>query len=495
MKKQFKNLFILASVVLPLMSCEFLQGTLSSEMEKKVQEETGKASIASKYWFYNGTKTDDMSTKLELGSENYEDVSLLVNFAKKVALQSENPSGYIELSYVDSDGISATKKIPSITGSFTEDFTAYKVNMANVLSYFDTTTIPSGVASMEIKISGFVCAEGNQNGRSIPALVHKMTIMPLYSSYEIDFSTCWYKDGDYVSFQLNGDVTVPSKTIVSEEGFEFEISSKDSEIFFTPKENLFEKVGQASFLLNDILPKTSGESYSKKITLNFVKDAIVIDGKEDLNYSNERASSVLDTSGDQNAFSSKGYDVSANADITKLSLVNDSENLYISVAGNLSFTWNDGLVIMIAKEGVSQQVDRSIYKACDNENLKPLVKQTPFAYLYHKPGNENSGTGKWAIYSSVTGSTKEITENCAASPQGWTDSTTGIFLEYAIPLSDLELNADDDIYVIACASLHWDDGAAVCDIAPNESLTEKYTNEDRTEVMYDFSKGLHYIVK
>ena len=117
-----------------------------------------------------------------------EDVSLLVNFAKKVALQNENPSGYIELSYVDSDGISATKKIPSITGSFTEDFTAYKVNMANVLSYFDTKTIPSGVASMEIKISGFVCAEGNQNGRSIPALVHKMTIMPLYSSYDVDFS-------------------------------------------------------------------------------------------------------------------------------------------------------------------------------------------------------------------------------------------------------------------------------------------------------------------
>lgn len=488
MKRYTKKIVFILGLVFLLASCEQLQGLLSSEMEKAVSESTGKASIASKYWYYNGTKDTDMTKSIEVGTDCYESASLLVSFGKKVALQNANPSGYIVLTYTDAEGLIATKTIPNLTGTFTEDFTGFKVSMVPVLSYFDTVTIPSGTASMEIKISGFVCAEGKQSGRALAALVHTMTIMPLFPDFEIDFSTCWYKSGDYVALPLNGEITVPEKIITTKDGSRFTLAAGKSEIKLTPIENIFGKSGSTSFILQDILPLTAGDSYEQEITVNFVKNAIVMDGKEDLNYSVERAVFTEDVAGDQNAFAELGYDVTGNADITKLSVVNDDTYLYIGVSGNLAITWNDGLVVMIAKEGQSQ-VTRDMYRAAEKESLKPLVAQIPFAYLYHKPGNENTGTGKWGAYTSLN----DITSNCRVSPAGWTDSATGTFLEYAFPLADLGLSKDDVISVAALASLHWDDGVALCDIVPDSVLYKE--NLNRTEVMYDFSKGLQFTVK
>lgn len=492
--KRTNRLFLILIALLVLTGCEFLQSSLSSEIEKSVLEDSGIATISSANWYYNGTKDTNMKELTSLGSENYVASSVLVSFGKQVALKSENPVGSIELTYTGEDGLSTKKTFQQLSGSFTQDYRGYKINMADVLAYFDTTTIPSGTASMTIKVGGFVCAEGSQSGRAIPAIEHKMTIMPLFKSYDVDFSTCWYKEGDYVSIPLNGKVTVSSNNVKSSNGDEFSITTKENEILLTPTTNIFGKESTTTISLLDIMAENAGDSYSTTLNLNFVKNAIVMDGKEDINYSNERAASVTDDSSDQSAFASLGYDVSSNADITKLSIVNDAENLYIGVAGNLSFTWNDGLVIMIAKDG-GKKVDTSIYSSANIENLKPLVSKNPFAYIYHKPGNENSGLGKLGVYCNLTGTTTEITSNCEASPEGWTENETGTFLEYSIPLSKLGLTANDEISVIVAASLHWNEGYAVCDVAPNAGLVEKYTNANRTEVMYDFSNGLMYTVK
>ena len=492
--KKLNRLFLILITLLVLTGCEFLQNSLSSEMEKNVLEQSGTATFASNYWYYNGTKSTNMKDFCTEGSDKYISSSLLVSFGKKVALKSENPIGAIEITYTGEDGLSTKKTFQQLSGSFTQDYRGYKINMADVLAYFDTKTIPSGTASMTVKIGGFVCAEGAQNGRAIPAVEHTITIMPLFSSFDVDFSTCWYKDGDYVSIPLSGKISIPSKELTSSNGDKFLVSSNENEIILTPKTSILEKEGSTSINLTDILPESAGDSYSATIKLNFVKNAIVMDGKEDINYSNEKAVSVTDDEGDQSAFAGLGYDVSSKADITKLSIVNDAENLYIGVAGNLSFTWKDGLVIMIAKDG-GKKVDTSIYSSANKETLKPLVSKNPFAYIYHKPGNENSGLGKLGVYCNLTGTTTEITSNCEASPEGWTENETGTFLEYSIPLSKLGLTANDEISVIAVSSLHWDDGYAVCDVAPNAGLVEKYTNTDRTEVMYDFSNGIMYTVK
>lgn len=491
--KKLNRLFLILTTLLVLTGCEFLQNSLSSEMEKNVLEQSGTATFASNYWYYNGTKDTNMQELTTPGADEYVASSLLVSFGKKVALKSENPAGSIEITYVAEDGLTTSKTIQGISGSFTSDFTGYKINMNDVLAYFDTVTIPSGTASMTVKIGGFVCAEGNQNGRSIPAIEHKLTVMPLFTNFDIDFSTCWYKEGDYVSIPVNGKVFVPSKELTSSNGDKFLVSSNENEIILTPETSIFEKEGTTSIKLTDILPESAGDSYSATIKLNFVKNAIVMDGKEDINYSNERAVSVTDDEGDQSAFAELGYDVSSNADITKLSIVNDAENLYIGVAGNLSFTWNDGLVIMIAKDG-GKEIARTEYQAASTESFK-RGSDKPFAYLYHKPGaGGNSVAGEFGVYSNSTGTKTNITANSVANPTGWTISSTGTFLEYSIPLADLGLTKDDPISVIAVSSLNWDEGNAVCDVAPNAGVS-KSLDDNNMSVQYDFSNGIMYTVK
>ena len=491
--KKLNRLFLILITLLVLTGCEFLQNSLSSEMEKNVLEQSGTATFASNYWYYNGTKSTNMKDFCTEGSDKYISSSLLVSFGKKVALKSENPIGAIEITYIGSDNLQTTKQIQSITGSFTSDYTGYKIDMSDVLKYFDTVTIPSGTASMTVKIGGFVCAEGAQNGRAIPAVEHTITIMPLFSSFDVDFSTCWYKDGDYVSIPLNGKISIPSKELTSSNGDKFLVSSNENEIILTPKTSVLEKEGSTSINLTDILPESAGDSYSATIKLNFVKNAIVMDGKEDINYSNESAVSVTDDEGDQSAFAGLGYDVSSNADITKLSIVNDDKNLYIGVAGNLSFTWNDGLVIMIAKDG-GNEIARTEYQAASTESFK-RGSDKPFAYLYHKPGaGGDSVAGEFGVYSNSTGTKTNITANSVANPAGWTTSSTGTFLEYSIPLADLALTKDDVISVIAVSSLHWDEGNAVCDVTPNAGVS-KSLDDNNMSVQYDFSNGIMYTVK
>ncbi|MBQ4553724.1 MAG: hypothetical protein IJA53_01330 [Spirochaetaceae bacterium] len=491
--KRTNRLFLILIALLVLTGCEFLQSSLSSEIEKSVLEDSGIATISSANWYYNGTKDTNMKELTSLGSENYVASSVLVSFGKQVALKSENPVGSIELTYTGEDGLSTKKTFQQLSGSFTQDYRGYKINMADVLAYFDTTTIPSGTASMTIKVGGFVCAEGSQSGRAIPAIEHKMTIMPLFKSYDVDFSTCWYKEGDYVSIPLNGKVTVSLNNVKSSNGDEFSITTKENEILLTPTTNIFGKESTTTISLLDIMAENAGDSYSTTLNLNFVKNAIVMDGKEDINYSNERAVSVTDDSSDQSAFAGLGYDVSSNADITKLSIVNDDKNLYIGVAGNLSFTWNDGLVIMIAEEG-GTEISRSEYQAATTESFK-RGSNKPFAYLFHKPGaGGDSVSGEFGVYSNSTGTKTNITANSVANPTGWTTSSTGTFLEYSIPLADLGLTKDDPISVIAISSLHWDDGNAVCDVAPNAGVS-KSLDDNNMSVQYDFSNGLMYTVK
>ena len=112
--------------------------------------------------------------------------------------------------------------------------------MADVLAYFDTKTIPSGTASMTVKIGGFICAEGAQNGRAIPAVEHTITIMPLFSSFNVDFSTCWYKDGDYVSIPLNGSAAENSNLM------------NQIYFFYKSKSNLSSKYPSLNFTIKDI---------------------------------------------------------------------------------------------------------------------------------------------------------------------------------------------------------------------------------------------------
>ena len=83
--KKLNRLFLILITLLVLTGCEFLQNSLSSEMEKNVLEQSGTATIASNYWYYNGTKDTNMQKLTAPGADDYVASSLLVSFGKKVA--------------------------------------------------------------------------------------------------------------------------------------------------------------------------------------------------------------------------------------------------------------------------------------------------------------------------------------------------------------------------------------------------------------------------
>ena len=105
---KIKTISKITSITLALSTlfagCDLLQSNLSSTMEEALAENTGVASVASKYWYYNGQYSDDMSVYSEKLSDKYFDQSLLVSFTKKVA---GNPKGSIEIKYTDKEGDSA----------------------------------------------------------------------------------------------------------------------------------------------------------------------------------------------------------------------------------------------------------------------------------------------------------------------------------------------------------------------------------------------------
>lgn len=483
---KYIKLVFLMILILAFVSCEFLQSSLSSEQTEVVESETGSASIASKTWYYNGTSSTDASKFSEVSGVNYMDHSVKFDFGKQVALDSL--IGYLTVEYSDSNGLTSTKQFSNLRGTFSSDYKSFNLNMNDVLTLFDTVEIPSGTANLEIKLDGFLCAEGNQSGRPIPAYNKVISIAPLYQTVEIDYSTCWCDSDDVISIPLNAETTLSNSdysitrknSIGDDLTFKIEIDS--STLNLIPSVNLHGKNGfYIELPVSGIVPIASGSEYEQTFKINFVSSAIIIDGEVDENYSSSYATQLEDVVGDQGAFS---Y-TTGMGDLSGISVLNDDDNLYIGISGDLAVTWNDGIVLLISKDTTDSSTS-STYKpstTCSYKNGKPSV------YLYHQPGYENSGAGDYKVYSNNT----DISSLVSVAPMGWTDTTSKSFTEYSIPLSSIGVVADDELKIIACVSLHWDEGEAVCDILPDAAVS-KYTEEGAT-VIFDFSKAMTYSVQ
>ncbi|MBQ6782000.1 MAG: hypothetical protein IJP62_12365 [Treponema sp.] len=491
-------------------SCEALQDSLSSEQTQKVKEDSGIATYASsvKEWYYNGLATSDMSTSaIKLGDDYYPQ-SFLLTFGKKIALNGL--AGSIELMYTDADGNDATKTFSSISGSFTSDYTGYRIDMSDVLKYFNTVTIPSGTAVMNVKASGFVCAEGSQSGRAITPFEAKgIAIKPLLNETTVDFSIQGYSTTSKIELGLNGAVSfengtheVTAKVSTAGEGetqssYVFTVSAAGNTITFVPKTSTIPADGTKVLVtLKGILPAGCGHSVSQDITLSFSKYKIVIDGKKDANFAaNKGATIITDDSEDQNAFAGLGYDVSTQTDLREIAITSDNEYLYIGVSGTLALTWNNPLVIQVSNGKVTgADGAKATVHAADKESYTSVARKTiqPNVYIAHQPGKNDDGTGYCSAYAYVTSNT-DITSSIKCAPFGWTQSTIGSFLEYAIPLNATTgLSVGDTVNIIVAASLGWDEGYAVVDACPSSAVT--YNDSDHLDVKYNFTNGISYTI-
>ncbi len=521
---KIKTISIITSITLALSTlfagCDLLQSNLSSTMEEALAENTGVASVASKYWYYNGQYSDDMSVYSEKLSDKYFDQSLLVSFTKKVA---GSPKGSIEIKYTDKDGDSASKTFSSISGTFCNDYYGYKVDMSDVMSLFDTETIPSGTASMTIKVSGFICAEGDQAGRSLSSLeVKNIQIKPLFKNNSVDFSTKGFSSSSVIEFDLNGDINLDGNnyTISGTDSdgteYDFTVSASGSSLQFTPgskfdfsdletlKDNLD---GESITLpLKNILPLTAGDSYSSSVTINFTKYSIVIDGKKDENFTAANGASVeTDASGDTSAYGESHPDyassISQGTDIQEVSVTSDEYYLYVAVSGNLAVTWNDALVVMISNGDYttsSSAANGNGFYSADVEKFGYSGRSgsyfvQPNVYLVHQPGLNNTGSGSLSAHAYVSSSNQDISSSVKYSPEGWTSDVTKNFVEYAIPLSQAGLSSGDTVNVLVVSSLQWSDGKAAADCSSDAAVYE--INGDHTEVTYDLAKALEYTIE
>ena len=485
--------------------CELLQNSLSSEMQKNLEEERGTASIASNVWCYNGMSSDDMSQTAEKLGPDYYGQSLLINFGKKVALSAL--SGSIELKYTDADGCTAAKTFSSLSGTFTDDFTGYRIDMSPVLRMFDTVTVPAGSAVMNIKVAGFVCAEGKQNGRPIPALqVKNIVVKPLFNSTAVDFSTVGFSADSVVELDVNtaveltGGTYTVSGTASDGNSYAFDAGTRGNTITLSPKFTV-PPSGDGVILpltLHGIKALGAGDPVTKEITIKFSEHAVVIDGKKDINFSAEKGALVtVDASSDQSAFGDYGYDVSTESDMTEVSMTSDADYLYIGVEGSLALSWNNPLTVLVSNGNITggngAQADVHAAETEDFGVKSGRTKLQPNVYISHQPGSGDTGTGAFSAYAFVSGTNTDISASVPHSPEGWTSTTSGSFIEYAVPLGATSgINAGDTVTVIVAASLGWSEGFAVVDAVPDNSVT--YNNADHTSVKYELKNGISYTI-
>lgn len=495
--KRIKCLISAAVLSLLFASCAQLQDSLSSEMQAKLNEETGTASIGAKVWYYNGTLSENMS------EENGH--TILVNFGKKVALNTL--SGSIELNYTNAAGNAVKETFTQLKGTFTEDFTGYKVNLGDVMAFFDTVKIPGGTALMNLKLGGFVCAEGSQNGRPIAALdVKNIQIKPLFKTYTVDYSTAGFNNTSKIEMDVNGNVAVKDGPLTvtgygsDSKNYNFKLTAEDKKIVLLPEFNTAPADGvKVTVILENIVSENSGTGLKKEIAINFSKYKIVVDGKFDANYLESGAVVHEDTKSDQNAFNGL-YDVSGESDIEKVYITNDDDYLYVCVAGKLNVTWHNAISVLISNGTVKGgNGARANILAANTESYKTLSGTRtviqPNIYITHQPGMNNNGDGAISAGAWVSSANKDITALIKAAPAGWTESTFGEYTEYAVPLAQTGLAKGQQLSIIVVASLHWDDGKnnAIHDAAKNDSVI--YNDDAHNSVMYDFNNGIKYTVR
>ncbi len=489
--KKLNKLAFVSLLALPLLSgCDFLQGTLSSSMSEKLAEETGSPSYAYKSWYYNGTSSEDMSSIGDSSSTDHIVQSLQIDFGKKVAVKSL--SGSLTVYYTDSDGNDFTKVISSVSGRLSSDYTSFLLDMSPVIKLFDTETVASGTASVDIKLGGFVCAEGDQKGRSLSTFeLSKLQIKPLYNSVAYTYSTSGYdKDTTKFLIPLNADVSLDDISVAASDTdsntYDFNVSIDGTNLYLIPDFDSAPSNGTVMTLaFSGILPEGAGDSYEKEITATFIDSLIVIDGIEDANYTSSYAVSASDASDDSITDSYAGA-----SDLTEMYVANDADYFYVALKGALTVEWYDGLVVMISKDHTydassAAESGKEGYGFADTVSYgrESLAHGKPDFYLFDR---EYDGTVKAYVEDSGADTALDISSYIEKS-----DLTDDSFIEFAIPLTQLAeagIVPGDTVYVIGGFSAHWDEGVFFSDAIPDAVSF----NTSHSSATVNFQNGLEF---
>ena len=475
--------------------CEFLQGTLSTTQEQKLLEETGHPDYEYKVWYYNGTSGEDMKLAADSSSEVFVQ-NLKVDFGQKVALKSYTPSGKMVINYTDSDGNIITKTINSISGRLSKDYKAFYVDMSPVTKLIDGSVTS---ATVDLKLSGFVSASEKQNGRPVKAFeLSSLQVRPLYSTLSLDYSTVGFSTQSKILIPLKGAFSLAEgayKLTAKDSSlneYTFNVSAEEGAICLTP--DFSQKPADQTRLtlkISGILPEGAGDSYTKEFTIKFIKHLIVIDGIEDPYWNSDLTLSVEDEQGDSKALGQDGQMYDTSADISKLYITNDEDNLYLAIKGGLSSSWNDGFALMISKDLTSDAAyteGSKVFKLADTISYgrAALAHGQPDVYIYHQP--QNNKVGAWVENGTSADDISSFIE--------YDQNENATFIEYSIPLEKLTsagITRGSQIHIGAFFSAHWDAGIFAAEAVPDSIVSS--TNESHSSITLNFRNGLAYTLK
>lgn len=113
-------------LIMIVSSCDMLQSTLSSEMNKELTAQTGSGSVVEKTFYYNGSKAADLLTTGDFK----------IDFGKKVVISKDGLVGKFLVTYTDENSNISTVELK--LGSNNElslDCTELYLDMKPVLEY------------------------------------------------------------------------------------------------------------------------------------------------------------------------------------------------------------------------------------------------------------------------------------------------------------------------------------------------------------------------
>lgn len=500
------------------LSCSQLQGMLSSEQKLLEKEQTGSALISGSVWYYDGDYSTDFS-----GTEG---ASLNISFDKKVAVAATNDgksrlSGSVFVSYknISSQDCTVEYKIENgkiilddtdkdsgsvSAGELNRSGTCFRFNMTPVTRLLDCSTVKNNEMEMTLNLSGFVCNEGVQKGRSVETLSKKLKIKPLYSRNFLEggesFSSVSKTEGVKFHLPAYGKITLAENSSVSftlvSGSLDTALSSSDFTVMpssptgldFSCSKDLYKQSFTGKLTVSGIVPELNASSYTRSFLITFS------------NVKSTDDSIPADTDANPSSVSGASFDIST------LGVYNDSENLYVRLKfSNPPAFYNEDIVTVfldVLENTAGGSASTEVKWISDSEPRVGMASKIAFTENSSVEGQITTYVKEGKIYSTLDYNSLESHKTIGAldaagaavtnsySTSDWLNRLSSSTVVYKISMSDIGLELGNTVYVYAAVSHHNDTTWASASIADHiPAIAAKNSDDSNIESCWASSDG------
>ena len=529
-----KIIFVSFSIFLAS-SCSQLQGMLSSEQKLLEKEQTGSAVISGNVWYYDGDYSTDFS-----GTEG---ASLNISFDKKVAVASTNDgksklSGNISVTYKNVSGQNCTQEYKIENGKIILDDTdsdsgsvsagelnrsgnCFRFNMTPVTRLLDCSTAKNNELEMSLNLSGFVCNEGCQKGRSVETLSKKLKIKPLYSKNFLEggesFSSVSKTDGVKFHLPAYGKITLAENSTVSftlvSGSLDTALTSSDFTVIpssltgldFSCSKDLYKQSFTGKLTVSGIVPELNASSYTRSFLITFS------------NVKSTDNSISSDTEANPSSASGASFDIST------LGVYNDSENLYVQIKfSNPPAFYNEDIITVfldVLENTAGGSAFTEVKWISDEEPRVGMGSKIAFTENSSVEGQITTYVKEGKIYTTLDYNSfashttigaldaagSDVTHSYNSS--NWLNKLSSSTVVYKIPMSDIGLGIGKTVYVYGAVSHHHDtkwEAASIADHIPakaaknsdGSNIESKWASNDASEsYTINMREAFEYVVE